>query len=363
MNNKFVLLFNPQPRCDKDEQVNIDYKIPPMSLLAIAAPLDKAGYQVRIVDASVDADYENKIKSFAPNTICLGITSFTGYQIYGGLAISKSLKSTYPQIPIIWGGYHPTILPEQTVANEYVDIVVRGQGEKTFFELVKALDEGLSLDNVSGITFKKNGVIINNPDRVIENINNFPCTPYHLIDVEKYIFDSIGTRTIGYRTSQGCPYSCKFCAEPMVTKGEWSGLYATRVADEIEYLVKKYNVNAVLIFDPNFFVDKERVRDICKGIINKRLNIRLGNLNGRAEQLLKFDDQIWRLLKQAGCTDIMIGAESGSEEILRHINKGASVEDTIEVKRLLSKYDITVYISLIFGLPSDDEHGELVCAS
>lgn len=129
-----IVLFRPPPLPRKSFNPNV-----PLSLLAIAAPLEKMGYIVKIVDGCVDEDYKEKVLKLVNGAICLGITSITGYQIKGGLEVSKAVKEKYPHIPIVWGGWHPTLLPKQTVACPYVDIVVKGQGERTFAELVECL--------------------------------------------------------------------------------------------------------------------------------------------------------------------------------------------------------------------------------
>ncbi len=349
MSEKLVLLFNPNPRGYEGEEDQ--YCIPPMSLLAISAPLLANGYTVKLVDQTVDKNYKNKILEYVDKALCLGITSMTGHQINGGLEIAKLVRNKNKKLPIVWGGYHPSIFPEETIKSEFVDYVVRGQGEETFLELLEYFNKIKNLESVFGLTYKINGKIYNNPDRGQKNINDFPHINYSLIDINKYITKALGERTFGIRTSQGCPHRCGFCAEVNVTQRRWSGYSADRVLNEMKYLVENYNIDCFMIYDPNFFVDKKRVKDILRGIIENNWNIKLGNINGRTEQLLKLDDEIWQLLKKAGCNDILIGAEAGSDHMLTYITKDTDVENTVDIKKLFHKYDIQPFVSLILGFP------------
>ncbi len=343
-----VILFSPKPH------PYTTYRGAPLSLLTISGPLEKAGYNIKIVDAQVDHDYPERIISYLEGAICLGISSMTGYQIHDGLKVAKLVKEKYPHIKIVWGGFHPSIKPVQTVNDPYVDIVVRGQGEVTFFEVVNCLKDNLSLNNVLGITFKENGKIIENPERPMEDLNNFPPLPYHLIDMEKYIkYTEIGSRTVEYVSSQACPHRCKFCAEPLVFKRKWKGKKAQRVVDEIENLVNNYNVNAIIFSDNNFFANKERIRGICQGFIDRKLNIRWGRANGRTNHLCKFDDDLWDTIKKSGCHSILVGAESGSQDILNLINKDTKVEDTIRLAEICNRYGVRITFSCMIGLPPD----------
>src|SRR3989344_5221212 len=155
----------------------------PTELLAIASLLDK-DYEIKIFDFR--SDKEEVIKQ-AKESICFGLTCLTGLQISDGLEVAKAVRKANPKVPLVWGGWHPSLLPEQTIKNEYVDIIVKGQGERTFYELVKAIDKGKSLKEIKGITYKKDVKILHNIDRPLEDLNNFRRLPYYLVDVNRYI--------------------------------------------------------------------------------------------------------------------------------------------------------------------------------
>ena len=345
-----IVLFRGRP--------NKDPRLPtflPMGLLAIAAPLDKKGYEIVIVDPVTDKNYVETVLNNIENATCLGISTMTGYQIRGGLEIARAVKEKYSTIPIVWGGFHPSILPKQTAEHSLVDIVVVGQGERTFQELVHCLQDKTPLKDVLGIVYKEKDKIIENPPRPFENLDNFPSYAFHLVDMDKYIFVSeYATRTTNYVSSYGCAHACTFCAEMKMFKRRWLPRSVKMVVDDLETLVKKYGVNSVYIQDNNFFQNPERVRELCKEIIKRKLKIAWKDANGRTDILSKMDDELWSLMKEAGCYGILVGAESGSQEVLNFISKGSTVEDSIIVAKKAQKYGIKVFWSLMLGFPHTD---------
>ena len=349
---KTIVLFNPSASRYGG------YVGAPLGLLAVSRELDKNNFNIRIYSSWADKDYQEKIIHDCKDGVCFGVTSMTGYQISEGLEISRKVKEKYHDLPIIWGGYHPTILPEETVANKNIDIVVRGQGEMAFKELVEKISGGLEYGNIPGITYKKGNTIISNPDRDFEDTNNLKEIPYDLIDIEKYVhITELGSRTIEYVSSQGCPFNCRFCVEPVVYKNRYYALKSKRVLDEIEKLVERYGIDSVSFQDTNFFLNEQRVMEICNGLIERKIKINLGDANGRAPQMIKFSRNTWNLIKESGCKNILIGAESALQPVLDYINKNAKVEDTIELAEICSNYDISITFSLMIGLPPDKELG------
>ncbi|NQU83432.1 MAG: cobalamin B12-binding domain-containing protein [Parcubacteria group bacterium] len=324
----------------------------PLSLLAISRVLDKQGYKIKIISRFLSDTPEKEILKEMKDSVCLGISAMTGFQIYDGLKIAHLVKKAYPKIPIVWGGWHPSILPKQTLKDKNVDIVVVGQGDRTFPELVEVLRKGKSLKDVHGIVYKQNGKIITNLPRPLEDINNLPPLPYHLVDIEKCIFGTeYGERTIPYISSYGCPYHCGFCVEQIVNKRKWVAVKAEKVVEEWQDLVKKYNADSIAVYDSNFFVNKERVYDICQGLLKKKVKIKWGNANGRVPQLAKYEPEIWQAMEKSGCSMILTGAESGSQEALDFIDKDMNVEEIAKFTNLCKKYHIKILYSFLVGLP------------
>src|SRR6201999_1768286 len=135
----------------------------PLCLLALASPLREANFDVVVIDAAIDPDYRAHIERESTDALCLGISVLTGPMIRGAVEIATAMKSTHPQLPLIFGGWHPTLLPDETLSEPFVDIVVRGQGEITIVEIAEALAAKSSLQNIAGVSWKIRGQRRHNP--------------------------------------------------------------------------------------------------------------------------------------------------------------------------------------------------------
>lgn len=346
---KKVVLLNP-PFCQHPVAQT------PLSVMAAASLLDSQGYKVEIVNGSIEPDYVGEVVEKCRGAICLGISAMTGHQIRGGITASLAVCKMYPNLPIVWGGWHASILPQETARDTAVDIVVRGQGEKTFTELVQAMESGDGeFSQIKGLAFKNQGEVIVNEERPFEDINHFPSMPYHLIDVERILnrrskMPGEG-RVLDYASSQGCPNACSFCAEPLVMKRRWSGLSAERVVDEWAFLAMNYDLSAVNLVDSNFFVNRQRVETICSQIIKRQLSITWHNANGSVNALAAYDREMWKLLAKSGCRSILVGAESGEQKMLDLLNKRCMADDILKIADLSQQFEIQTSFSFMTGLP------------
>ncbi|NQU74351.1 MAG: B12-binding domain-containing radical SAM protein [Candidatus Omnitrophica bacterium] len=351
MNNKVVLFHGKPSVFDKRT------KAAPLALLCVSSFLVKNGFAVKIITDSLCDNYIDEAVKECKDSICLGITAMTGNQITEGLKLSSLIKARYPDLPVIWGGWHASIMPESTLRDPNVDIIVVGQGERKFYEVVKTLLDSNrnNLRKIPGVSFKENGQLIMNNEFAIEDMGNFPPVPYDIIDLEKcFSKTEYGDRTISYISSYGCPYRCSFCIEPIVNKRKWVSLPAQRVIDEWGYLYKRYAIDSIAVYDNNFFVNKQRVVDICEGLIKRNIKIRWGNVNGRIPQLVKYEKEIWALMERAGLSMVLTGSESGEQEVLDLIHKDAKVEDIYEFTKLCNKYHIKILFSYMLGIPWSD---------
>lgn len=348
MKNKVVLFHGRASSFEKK------IKVAPLALLHISSFLVKDGFEVKIISDSLYGNYIEETVKQCSNSICLGITAMTGTQISEGLKVAIIVKQKYPELPIVWGGWHPSITLESTIKDPNVDMVIIGQGERKFYELVKSLRDN-NLDNskkIPGLSYKNNGQIVVKNEFSIEDMNNFPTVPYDIIDVEKCLIKTeYGNRTLQYITSYGCPFRCSFCIEPVVNKRKWVALSAERVVDEWGYLSKKHGVDSIAVYDSNFFVNKKRVIDICDGLIKRHIKIKFGNVNGRIPQLVKYEEDVWKLMEKAGLSMILTGAESNDQEVLDLLKKDANVEDIYKFTELCKKYNIRVLFSYMSGIP------------
>jgi radical SAM superfamily enzyme YgiQ (UPF0313 family) len=342
-----IVLFNPSAR----EFVPF-YRLP-LALIATSSVVDAEGYNVTIISQDVDPDYQKHVLEEVKDAICFGVTSHTGTQITNGVAMSRLVKEQYPHIPIVWGGVHPSILPGQTCQHPTVDIVVKGgQGEVTFSELIHRLQDDQPLDGLPGIVFKRDGQVIQNPDRRFTDLNALPPWPFHLIDVNRHMeVTRKGNRITNYITSIGCPSRCGFCSEPLTSQRLWKAKTPERTLDEMEWLVRRYGINVFAIDDNNFFTDLRRVRKICEGILDRKLNIRWGRVPGRVDRLIHMSEEDWELLRESGCYQILVGVESGDQEMLDLVYKDTTVEEYVTVQERAQKHGIRLACSFITGMP------------
>jgi radical SAM superfamily enzyme YgiQ (UPF0313 family) len=252
---------------------------------------------------------------------------------------------------VIWGGWHPSLLPEQCLASGVVDACIVGQGERTFVTVLDALRSGRSFDGIPGVVWRKDGEIVRNPPRAFEDVNGFPRADFSLLDMERY-FRFRGSRRLDYCSSQGCAFECSFCADPTVYKQRWSGLRAERVVEEVKDLVLRYKLTEVFFNDDNFFTDLKRTEAIALGIVESGIKVRWFG-TGRGDLLCRLTDEQLRLLRRSGCYKVNVGAESGSPSLLKELKKGTLVEEVLETAEKLHRAGIGARFSFIAGFPKE----------
>ncbi len=324
----------------------------PLSLIHIADPLVRAGYSVRILDMRVEDYRDFQIGS----PIFVGISSMSGTQIRYGLQIARKVRSEHPSCPIVWGGVHPSLQPEQTAKSNYVDVVVRGEGDLIVTELADRLAAKKPLDGLEGITYKAGGKITSNPDAPLIDMDQIPLDlPYDLLLLDRY--PSLGNGRFHIQTSRGCPHSCGFCYNLMYNKRRWRGKTSKRVIDEIEFVLKRFpQIKIIDIIDDNFFVDRKRVEEICQEIVHRKLNISW-RASCRFDYLSAYDRDFVNLLEKSGCIELNFGGETGSERLQTLIRKDVTQEQTITALNNLKSWDskIEVYVSWVSGLPTETD--------
>ena len=348
---KFLFFF---PLTNKNNRHKVS---PPLSVMAPAALLRRQGIEVEIVDARVELDYERRVVEKMASADLLGISSMTGWQIADGLKVSAAVKERFPDKPVVWGGYHPSLLAGQTIRDPRVDIVVRGQGENACLELAAWLTGEKQLREIDGLTFLEDGSVVNNPERRVTDINEFPPMPYDLVNVEKYMdfnrrVHGDTRRGLSYVSSFGCPHACGFCSNPEAYGRKWKGLKAGRVVAEVTELVERYELDRVYFDDNNFFASKRRVREICQGFLEQPRRFEWF-ATIRPSQVMAFGAEDLALIRDSGCTKFMMGAESGDNSVLELINKGNEAQDVLDATRRCRQHNIQPSYVFIFGFPTE----------
>ena len=328
----------------------------PQGLMHLAAVLCQEGYEVLIIDEVLEKDpYEKLLDALKTNPIAVGISSTTGSQINHGIKFAEIVRKN-SKVPIVWGGAHPTILPEQTLKDDLVDIIVVGEGEYSFLELVKALENGDSIDGIKGICYKDgNGVHINPAPEEVD-IDSIPELPYALVDMEAYI-TGIKKRNIsrGFEilTSRGCPYSCYFCHNS-IKKARWRYKNLGKLISEIEYLRKKYNIDGIAIQDENSFYSKKRIVEFSEELLRRNIKLTIRAGGARADQIASLDNSTLKLIKEAGFDHFAVGIESGSPRVLNIMNKRITLDQIYKTNQKMKEYGFAVTYNFMSGIPGEE---------
>ncbi len=317
----------------------------------VAAALEARGDRVEIYDAGIEGGSEKQVakRLGESNPAVVGITAQTPYYSKA-LWMSKLVKKLNPGLTVIFGGPHASILTEDTLQEPSIDIVVRGEGDATVAELVARLEEGGSLADVRGISYKENGEMFHNEDRpFIEDLDSLPLPARHLFDIERYLARMKGRRVAPILSSRGCPFKCIFCYRGPAAGKKFRGRSPGKIIEEIEHLRDRYGVGDVLFVDDIFTINKERAERICDLMIERNLDISW-RCQTRADCL---SVDVLRKMKEANCIDVSMGIESGNEEILAATGKNITKEKIRAGFSMTREVGISTSASFIIGLPGD----------
>lgn len=327
----------------------------PLALLAIGSVLDAERYEVIIVDGRIDEQPLETIKKHLKHVVCLGVTALTGSPIKDALFISSEVKKINKNVPIIWGGWHTSLFPEQTLHDEInIDVTVQGQGEETFKELVDAFATNGSLENIKGICYRKDsGQVVKNAPRTIQPMDAFSDVNYDLIDVEKY-FQKKGRRQLDYISSTGCHFRCTFCADPFVYERKWTAISPEIMVNKLEELYQKYHFTDVNLQDETYFTFRNRVVEIAEKIIERNLKFTWA-ATMRADQGARLSEEDFETCAKSGLRRLLIGVESGSQEMMDWLKKDIKMEQVYLCAERCKRYGVAVIFPFIVGFPDESE--------
>lgn len=327
----------------------------PMSILSLGALLE-GRYDYQVVDGNFEAGLEAKLAhTISENgTRYLGISVMPGPQLLQAIPVTRNLKKMFPRLHTVWGGYFPSLHANVVLQSGFVDFVIRGQGELSFLELIEALENGKAVDGIPGLSFRRGDEVVHNPKRPVTDPNTLPPLPYHRVDMKRYIGRTyLGSRTMSYHSSFGCPFLCGFCAVAAIYKGRWIGKSSAAVVDEILMFKQRHGVNAVEFVDNNFFVAERRTQEIAAGLMGQGISW-WGE--ARPDTLMLYSDATWQAMRESGCKMIFFGAESSSEDVLELMDKGGNQTPgtVLELAERAKKFDIIPEFSFVLGTPSND---------
>lgn len=332
----------------------------PLGLASLGACLENSGHNVKIIDAAA-MDYNlrsviKEVKRFDPDVLGISVPT---HSVYDAFKIVVATKNFNPNCLTVFGGAHPSVLPEETLREcSLVDIIVRGEGEITFTELLEKYEKkGLqNLTDVKGISFRNNGNIIRNPDRpLIEDLDSLPSPAFHLLPIEKYKdfkkIPQLGVKEkVGFLTScRGCPYNCIFCASCALWGKNWRSRSPQKVIEDISILRDKYGFKIIEFVDDNFAVDKNRTAKICEMIRKEDIDINW-IFTTRTDMV---DRELISTVKKSKCYLIGFGFESGVQKILDFLCKGFTIEDTLRAVKIAQSEKMCIVGNFIIGVPGE----------
>ena len=330
----------------------------PLSLLYAARPLVKDGYRVEIIDQRVEPSWRERLRECLDmGPLYVGVSAMTGRPIKYAIEVSRFVREN-SNVPVVWGGIHPTIEPKTTLSCEYVDMLVRGSGEACALRLARALEsEDLgSLRHSSGICYKDGKDLIINPtanyDR--QELKGLPFPPYELTDLDRYFRFTRELRLFSLVTSYGCPHGCSFCYSPSFSDRMWVPEAPETVLDHLDHVMDRFEPDYVSIIDSDFFVDLDRVKEIFRRISKRDWEMILGFRGVRVDEIRRFDGEMYGLMKAARVKHLHIGAESGSDRVLESLGKRINREMIVEANKALAEHEglVPVY-NLIAGVPGE----------
>jgi len=318
---------------------------PPLGLAYIAASLEKEGHHVKIIDLNLEK--ETVLKEEVQKHELVGISVLTVF--YNKVKeLIKKIREVDKKIPIVLGGPHITMMAKKALEETDADFAVIYEGEETITELVKEIETGKKFSKIKGIAYKENGNVKINEDRPFnKNLDGLPLPARHLLKIDKYVSYMENENSTTMLTSRGCPYACVYCCK---TEGRtWRATSAKKVADEMEEIHKKYNINVIYIEDDLFTLDKKRVMEICGEIKKRNLKIKWICIS-RVDMA---DLEMLKAMKEAGCVEINYGVESGDQEVLDKIGKRITLEQAERAFKITKEAGIQTKGYFIIGLPWD----------
>jgi len=324
---------------------------PPLGIAYIASVLLNAGFNISVRDLNVSGFDSKRIEMILRryNPKILGISTHTETYL-NGLKIAEIAKQVNPEVTVVMGGPHATVLYEDVLREESVDIVVRGEGEYTMLELADCLirNNG-SLSEVKGIAYKDGGTVNTTPERpFIENPDELPFPARVLFPLPLY--ESPGTVLI---SRGGCPYNCRFCAVNSIWKGRRRYRSPKKVLEEIIQILNNDQAKEINFVDDTFTLNRERVIELCELLKNTKETSQLRWMCSTRVDLV--DEELLKIMHEAGCHNIQYGIEAGSQSILDSIGKKITLNQVRDAVEMTLNTGLETHCSFMFPHPEDTE--------
>lgn len=346
-----VLFVNPPQTASKYKFMGVI--APPLGIAYMAGVLQENNIDVEILDATAEdmdfKDVEKELLKRKPDLVALTALTPT---IGRALETAQVVKETLPDSIVVMGGYHPTFNFIETLEDENVDIVIRGEGEYIMLNLVQALENQSSLHDVKGIVFedKNSKEIVVNPEApLIQDLDELPFPALNLLPMKKYRLLDMDTHMTTMITTRGCPMQCSFCSSAAMHGKKIRERSVENIVDEIEYLKTNYDIDTIAFMDDTFTLKKRKVMAICDEILKRNIEIMWG-CTSRVDTL---DEKLLKKMKEAGCITIFIGVESADQQQLDNMCKNTTIAKIENAFKIAHKLKIRTIASVALGMPGD----------
>ena len=334
---------------------SVPMRLPPLGLSYVAAALEKAGFKVEMLDnyllrKSID-EVKEIVKRASPEIVGMTCSSASYPRC---VETAKAIKEVLPSCKIVVGGWHPSYVPESMLQHPEIDYVVVGEGERAMVELATCLTKGdeKAAAQVAGVAYRHEGKIVQNAQSFIKNLDELPFPARHLLPMHLYEKEIPYLKAKPFTTMnivRGCPFNCIYCETRRLWGQTCRGFSPPRVVDEIVHLKETYGIRGIYFVGDNFTINKKRTMELCELIKKSKLDVEWV-CDTRADMISR---ELLQAMKEAGCRTIWFGVESGSPRILEKINKGITIEQTVQAFKLCREAGIRIASSFIMGIPGE----------
>ena len=369
---KKIVLFLPH-RADPSRGEIFSADLLPLELLQIASGPAAEGYEVVLIDAMIEPKYLAKCLEACADALLFASSCILGYQVYDGYVTAKAVRERYPNLPIIWGGWFPSVTPGMYFEHGIADAVGIGQGELTFFDVCEAVANGEDLANVPGLAVEREGRVVFTEHRAVVGFEQFKPVPWHLLEYEKYAYiqtqptnlkvrhrfplpgrwtPSNPPRGFSYFSSFGCPEPCTFCCSPLVTGRRWKAIEGRELAEDIAALKERFKFDVLRFQDANFGVAEKRTKAFSQELANLDLDL-YWNATVEVETIMRYKQETLDLLEASKCHLLWLGAETGTTEMQERIKKHIEIEHIPAAIGELARRNIVPGTFWIIGYPGE----------
>jgi anaerobic magnesium-protoporphyrin IX monomethyl ester cyclase len=373
---KKIVLYQPK-QVDEALGLPSSKDMLPLEMLTISAYPLQDGYEIEIVDGSLyEGDAGHRVLVDAcEGAMLVGTTGILGYMVNDGWQAMGKVKARHPDLPAVVGGWFASVRPDLQLGTGFYDAVIHGQGELTFHDVVRAIDAGEDLANVPGLSVLRDGEIVRTEHRTVAGWDKILPVPWHMLDIEPYKVAQLRANSardvlrmpsppwigygkpyfgITYFSSYGCPEPCTFCCSPEVSDRRWKSMAAGRMLDDIEDLHQRWGFDVIRFHDANFGVMQKRVKEFSEGLLER--DIRIGwNAFMETHSILSYKPAVLDAMSESGMYIAEIGAEAGSDDMMRLIGKPIKGDDNIAAAVEVDKRGIQASCTYIIGYPGESE--------